>query len=53
MTDRIRMAKKDRLDNLANMANATECDFREVMMYALVSIAETLHEIDETLKRKE
>ena len=53
MTDRIKIAKEDRLENLANMANATECNFREVMMFALVSIAETLADIQTSLSKKE
>ena len=51
MTDRIKMAREDRLEDLANMANATECNFREVMMFALVSIAETLDSIRQHLSK--
>ena len=51
--DYLKLAKKDRLENLNNMANATECNFREVMMFALVSIAETLDDIQTSLSKKE
>jgi len=51
--DRLNIAKENRLEDIQRMANATECNFREVMMYALISIAETLADIQASLSKKE
>ena len=43
---------QERLENLDNMADANNCDFTETIMYALVSIANLLNEIKNSLNKE-
>lgn len=43
---------QERLEALDNMADADNCDFNETIMYALVSIANSLNEIKNSLNKE-
>ena len=43
---------QERLEHLDNMADATQCNFTETIMYALVSIANLLNEIKNSLNKE-